>query len=75
MDLYHILSIRVYSFGLGDERMIWILTVFLYTGDNGNELVETKNFFELTECIAYSQQLIRDYKEEGYLLASCNPKE
>jgi hypothetical protein len=55
---------------------IWILSAFLFVNFGDNQLVEQREFSELTECIAYSEELVRKYKDEqkGNITVSCIPK-
>ena len=59
----------------------WILSVFLFnTLTNENQLIETKHFLEIEECIS-AAQLIIEVKENSkdrdpliHYTASCAPK-
>lgn len=55
---------------------VWILSAFLFVNYEDNRLVETKEFSELTECIAYAESLVEKYKKEetGNITVSCTPK-
>lgn len=59
---------------------VWILTVNLLVGDQV-QVVEQKEFAELTDCVQASRDIIEANEktgkpeERGLMSASCTPKE
>lgn len=60
---------------------IWIFTAFLFNADtNINEQIEQRFFFNIEECIAFSQKVIeekenaKDKPPQLHYTASCTPR-